>query len=316
MTDVRLSAVIPTFNGGALLERCLDALAAAPEVDEAIVLDGGSTDGTPERAAARERVRVVTLPATSVQSRINRGFAEARNEAVLLLNDDAFVDPETPRLLGAVLIERPRVALVGASLRWEDGSAQRSVGRYRTLWNETVMALPSGKLLLGALPARGIPARKSAGVEDVKWIPLCCAAVRRSAFLAVGGFDKRYSFYFDDHDFCRRVVEQGLEIVVRWDAGAVHVGGGGTSAKEPFGWFGRYHENRFVYLQKWYPRTWRVYAPVWAARAWVHAGVWRIRALLRRLRADAEGERSAREWSRTFMRVARPLRKRGVSRAG
>jgi GT2 family glycosyltransferase len=304
MPGANVSAVIPTFNGGPLLERCLDALAAA-EVEEVIVLDGGSTDGSPERAAGREAVRALALPGTSVQSRINRGVAEARSEAVILLNDDAFVDPETPRRLAAVFEQRARVALVGASLRWADGSAQRSAGRYRTLWNETLTTL-LGRRLAGIFVAGGLPSRKPAGVDEVGWLPLCCAAVRRSAFLDMGGFDERYSFYYDDHDFCRRVVEDGWEIAIRWDAGAVHVGGGATSARNPFGWFARYQENRFRYLRKWYPRAWRAFAPVWAARAWMHVAAWRLRALLCGLRHDPDGERAAREWARVFRKVARP----------
>jgi N-acetylglucosaminyl-diphospho-decaprenol L-rhamnosyltransferase len=299
---MNVSAVIPTFNGGALLERCLDALAGALEVDEIVVLDGGSTDGSPERAAARERVRVLALPGTSVQSRINRGVAEARNEAVLLLNDDAFVDPETPRLLAAVLNDRPGVAAVGAALRWEDGSDQRSTGRYRTLWSETLVALPWGRKLT-RFRRRGVPSRKPAGVDRTTWLPLCCAMARRAAFLDVGGFDERYSFYYDDHDFCRRLVTAGWDLAVRWDAGAVHVGGGATSAREPFGWFGRYQENRLRYLARWYPRGWRLFVPVSVARARVHATAWRLRALVRELRSDPDGARSAREWERTFRSV-------------
>jgi N-acetylglucosaminyl-diphospho-decaprenol L-rhamnosyltransferase len=305
MADSQVSAVIPTFNGGSLLDRCLDALAVASEVAEVLVLDGGSTDGSPERAAGRERVRVLSLPGTSVQARINRGVSEARNEAVLLLNDDAFADPETPRLLAAIIMQRPRVAVVGASLRWEDGSAQRSVGRYRTLWHEILVTLPAGRWATGFL-MRDVPSRKPAGVEPVHWLPLCCAIARRSAFLDVGGFDERYSFYYDDHDFCRRVVERGWEMMVRWDAGAVHVGGGATSARDPRGWFGRYQENRFRYLQKWYPRAWRLFAPVWAARAVVHSAAWRLRARYRMARSDAEGETRAREWARVFASTARP----------
>src|SRR5438034_11745448 len=58
----RITAVVPTFNGGRLLERCLDATLDAAEVDEVIVLDGGSTDGSPERAERRDRIRVLRRP--------------------------------------------------------------------------------------------------------------------------------------------------------------------------------------------------------------------------------------------------------------
>jgi N-acetylglucosaminyl-diphospho-decaprenol L-rhamnosyltransferase len=312
MEDGNVSAVVPTLNPGSLLDRCLDALAAASGVDEVLVLDAGSTDGSPVRAALRPSVRVLTMAGTSVQSRINRGVVEAGNEAVLLLNDDAFVDAETPRLLAEVMLARPRVGAVGAGLRWEDGSPQKSVGRYRTLWNETLTALPAGRPVLSRLLRRGVPSHKAAGVERVTWLPLCCGVVRRSAFLHVGGFDERYSFYYDDHDFCRRMVQHGWELAVRWDAGAVHVGGGVTSAKDPVGWYGRYQENRMRYLRRWYPRAWPLFVPVWAVRAWVHAAAWQLRALARRLRSDADGEQMARDWARTFRSVALPAR--GVRR--
>jgi GT2 family glycosyltransferase len=303
-----VSAVIPTLDGGERLERCLDALAAASAVDEILVLDGGSTEGGPEGANGRERVRVLALPGTSVQARINRGVAEARNDAVLLLDDDAFVDSETPALLAEVVAERPRVGVVGAGLRWQDGSAQRSVGRYRTLGNETLSILPAGRWAVGRLPRRRVPPRRGAGVDRVTWLPLCCAVARRSAFLEAGGFDERYSFYYDDHDFCRTMIQRGWELAVRWEAGAVHVGGAATSVRDPPGWFGRYQDNRFRYLRKWYPRAWRCFAAIWAARAWVHACVWGFRAVVRRLRSDADGARVAREWARVFRRTAYPRR--------
>jgi CO/xanthine dehydrogenase Mo-binding subunit len=46
----------------------------------------------------------------------------------------------------------------------------------------------------------------------------------------------------------------------------VHLGGAATSAGDPGPWFARLNQNRFLYLQKYYPRAWRIYAVVWAAR--------------------------------------------------
>ena len=47
------------------------------------------------------------------------------------------------------------------------------------------------------------------------------------------------------------------------------------TAREPSAWFVRYHENRFLYLKKWYPHAWRIYAAVWMGRAWMHVVLWR-----------------------------------------
>src|SRR5207247_2090514 len=150
---------VPTFNGGRLLERCLDATLDAAEVDEVIVLDGGSTDGSPERAERRDRIRVLRRPDLCVMARINVGVAEARNGLVLILNDDAFVDRDTPRRLAEVLVEQPITALVGAHLRSEDGRPQRSASHFRTLLAETLSALGLGRALRGILIRAPIRAR-------------------------------------------------------------------------------------------------------------------------------------------------------------
>jgi len=302
-----LSAVIPTYNSGTLLDRCLDALAAAG-VDDVLVLDGGSGDGAPDRATRRPEVRVLRFPGTRVSARFNLGMREARNEYVLVLDDDVFVDPDAPRRLAAVLDERARTGMVQAHLRFADGKEQRSGSHYRTLLNETLMSLGLRRLLRRVEPGGGPLSAKERGVEPATWVPLCAALLRRSAFEEIGGFDERFFFYYDDQDFCRRLVEAGWGIAVRWDAGAVHLGGAATAAKDPTGWFGRYQENRFVYLRKHYPRAWRLFAVVWAARASLHVVVWRLRALARRARSDAEGARLARKWSRVFRRTALPPR--------
>jgi N-acetylglucosaminyl-diphospho-decaprenol L-rhamnosyltransferase len=302
----RLSAIIPTYNSGELLPRCLDALAAAPQIDDIVVLDGGSTDSAPERATERPGVRVLRLPGSLVASRFNVGMEQVRNELVLILDDDSYVDPGTPSRLVEALEQRPRLALLQPRLRYGDGREQKSGSHYKTLLNETLGSVGLMRLLRRIEPGALSP--KDSGVEPATWVPLCGALVRRSAFQEIGGFDDRFRFYFDDQDFCRRLVEAGWEIAVCWDAGAVHLKGAATAVKDPTSWFGEYQANRFVYLRKHYPRAWLLFAVVWAVRAPLHAVGWWLRALARQARSDAEGARLARQWARVFSATALPPR--------
>jgi len=93
-----LSVVVCTRNRSSLLG---DACAALLDVEppdggwEVVIVDNGSTDDTPEVAAAvrsraPELVRIVREPTVGLSAARNRGVAEARGELIAFLDDDAF----------------------------------------------------------------------------------------------------------------------------------------------------------------------------------------------------------------------------------
>jgi GT2 family glycosyltransferase len=305
--------VIPNLNGEGLLDRCLDALAESPLVDEVIVLDGGSSDASFDDAAGRRGVRAKALPGTSLITRLNLGVAEARNEYVLLLNNDAFVDPGVVSLLAGTLEERPGLALCGARLRFEDGSGQKSSGPCLSLSRALLSVVPFLRPLAIRGHSRGDGGLPSA-VTEVTYMPLASVLVRRRAYDQVGRLDERFRFYYEDHDFCRRLRRAGWKLALHRGAGAIHVGGGTTQRRNPCAWYRRYHHSRVLYLQKHYPRGWRLYLLAWSPRALIHAFTWWLRALRARRRGETEEEGLAVEWAITFARTATNLRglERGV----
>src|ERR1022692_1422001 len=91
-----VSVVIPHWNRRDLLRSCLHSLAIQTLADhEIVVVDNGSTDGSPEMVEAE-------FPhATVIRNRENRGFCAAVNQGILksrgayvaLLNNDTEADP-------------------------------------------------------------------------------------------------------------------------------------------------------------------------------------------------------------------------------
>lgn len=91
-----VSVVVPSWNGEQLLGRCLESLrrqtAAAAEV---IVVDNGSTDGSPAMIARSfPEVRLIRLGRNrGFAAAVNAGIRASQTELVALLNNDAEAEP-------------------------------------------------------------------------------------------------------------------------------------------------------------------------------------------------------------------------------
>lgn len=101
-SDPRVAAVVVTFNRRDLLARLLEALLATPDLDEVIVVDNASTDGTAqmlaELAPGRVGIHVVSLTTnTGGAGGFNRGLATAMErgaDLAWLMDDDGVPEPD------------------------------------------------------------------------------------------------------------------------------------------------------------------------------------------------------------------------------
>jgi rSAM/selenodomain-associated transferase 2 len=102
----RVSVVIPTLNEAGTIGSCLDHL-AGQGVDEVIVADAGSPDGTAE-LARRAGARVVASPrGRGVQQ--NRGAAAASGEVLLFLHADCRLEAGAIGVLKRFVARCPKV---------------------------------------------------------------------------------------------------------------------------------------------------------------------------------------------------------------
>jgi GT2 family glycosyltransferase len=287
---VAVSALIPHRNSGDMLEKCVDALLAARGVDEIVVADESSTDGSVERVADKPLVRVVESTRRGFAAAMNVAIRAAANDRLLLLNSDAFVRVDTVERLNRRLDENPRLAVCGAALFNPDGTRSKSHTFRFTFW----------RALADTLNIRPPIAEKGHGLELTHAVLPTCALARRDALAEIGGFDERFVLYYEDLDVAQRLAQAGWLQAIDWEAEAVHVSGGSTSAGARQRWFAQYHRSRVLYMQKHYPRGWLVYSAFWATKASVHVGTWTARAAVNRARGDHEREELAREWAQAF----------------
>jgi GT2 family glycosyltransferase len=218
------ACVVVTYDALPWIERCLASVAET----ETIVVDNGSSDGTV--GVVRERfpdVRIVESENRGLCAGWNTGIRLAGAEHVLLLNADAWLLDGALHALVAAADRHPRAAAVGPRLLDPDGSLQRSVRGYPTVWRLATEYLYLRKL---APRSRALNAFYGAGFDheserEVEWLMGACLLIRRAAYDEVGPFDERYFMFSEEVDWMRRAADRGWSVVFTPDARCVHVGG-------------------------------------------------------------------------------------------
>ncbi|MEU5695940.1 glycosyltransferase [Actinosynnema sp. NPDC020468] len=126
-----LSLLMPCLNPGRYLGECLDsALPQLSEVDELVVQDGGSTDGSLEvlaaLAARDRRVRLVSARDSGQSDALNRALRRARGDLVGFLNaDDLLLPGALDAVRAAVGTRVPEVVVGGWRFVQADGTPIR-----------------------------------------------------------------------------------------------------------------------------------------------------------------------------------------------
>ena len=117
-TSMNVSAIIPTFNRCKYIRRAIDSvLAQTLPVDEIIVIDDGSTDGTAEAVEEwyGSQVRVIRQENAGVSGARHRGIREAGGTWIAFLDSDDEWPPERNGELSAA------AARVSADVAWVFG---------------------------------------------------------------------------------------------------------------------------------------------------------------------------------------------------
>ena len=242
---------------------CVEA-AAASGAAEVIVVDDGSSDTSPAEAVRAGAV-LVESDGKGFSAAVNTGARGATGDALLILNSDCFLEAEAVGAMAATLENDPGLGICAAGLVEPDHGPAKSCGAELTLRLAILTALSLNPF---------VPNDPGHGVEEVEFVPLACATVRRAAWDAASGLDERFFFYLEDQDICRRLRSLGWRIAVDWDAVAVHVGGASSATRDEQRWFLEYVRSRARFLRKHYRLTWPIFAIVWVPVALAQTTVW------------------------------------------
>jgi hypothetical protein len=193
-----LAAIVLNWNSPADTLQCLETLlqSAYPAL-HIIVVDNGSTDDSVAQ------IRAAHPDITLLETGANLGYGEGNNIGmryalvqnmayVVLLNNDAFVRPDTLQLLVAAAEADPTIATTGGKVLYASAPHR--------IWAVGRVVLPTES----DTDDGGFDAPM-----DVTYIAGCCMVIRCEVLKRVGLLDPEFFIYFDEYDWCVRARNLG-----------------------------------------------------------------------------------------------------------
>lgn len=214
--DFDLSVIVVTHNRAELALLTLrSAHAAIEDLDvQWIIVDSGSSDGTPETIeAAYPSITVLREQNIGFAAANNRGLPLARGRYVLLLNPDVETVSGTFDELLKRLDARPQVGMASVVQTTPQGHLERSIRRFPSPWLAFGEALGVQRLApLGRWSeeeSREACYRTEASVD---WLVGAFLVARTQAVHEVGPLDERFFLYSEETDWCYRFRQAGWEV--------------------------------------------------------------------------------------------------------
>lgn len=251
-----VTVVIPAYDGGDELLACLESVGASTyHTVRVVVVDNASIDGSIDAVARRfDAVELIRHP-------MNLGFAAACNrgirlamdrhdEYVLLLNQDARVEPDTLTLLVDLARRQSRAGVIGAKTL---SARQLPDGAHALLYNGSWRrCLP----LWQKIPGIGRPDRGGeADPREVDYVWGHGMLLRTAALHEVGLFDEEFFMYYEDLDLCMRIQQAGWQAWCEPRAIVWHAVDDGPRAKrsQPWRWRMKVESARHFHHKRYRP---------------------------------------------------------------
>ena len=200
-----VSIVILNWNNQKLLQHCITSVLCTNYPNyEIIVVDNGSTDGSP--AMVRREFPTVTL----IENKRNLGFTEGNNRGIrqskgnyiVLLNEDTEVDPNWLRKLIEVARSDEQIGILGCKLYYFHNRrliqhAGGVIGKHAKTKHIGVNQVDTGQFDKITYPDYVIGA---------------AFMIKRELLDEIGLLDPIYFIYYEDTDMCYRAKKWGYKV--------------------------------------------------------------------------------------------------------
>ena len=188
----KVSVVVCSYNGAKTLDGCLRSLSRLDYPDyEAILVDDGSKDQTPEIAKRHPQIRYFRQDNKGLSVARNVGMELATGEIIAYTDDDCFADEDWLYYLVSKLLDTDASGVGGPNL----------------------LPTHDGPVAACVSASPGTPAHILIDDSVAEHVPGCNMAFWTERLRAISGFDPAYTAAGDDVDVCWRLQEMGEHIV-------------------------------------------------------------------------------------------------------
>lgn len=236
-----VSVIVLVWNGEAYIQSCLDALLAQTYSPlEVIVVDNHSSDNS------RELVRQFGSQVRLIESDYNRGFAggnnlgiaQASGEIVILLNQDAIVQPGWAEAIVSTFASDVQIGIVGCKSLYPESLQIQHAGGWLREPDAFAFHTGQGETDEGQYET----------LTDPTYVTGAAFAVHRRVIEQIGGLDSRfYPAFYEEIDYCVQARNVGFRVVYQPKA-LIHHHETTTLDKQGYVRVSAFHRNRVRFV--------------------------------------------------------------------
>ena len=209
----KIFVIVVTYNGREWYDRCFQSLLNSTIQVQIIVYDNASTDGS------AKYIRDVFPETILMESKENLGFGKGNNVAlryalehscdyVFLLNQDAWVEPDTIEKLVAIHKNHPEFGIISPM--------HLNTSRDGLVMKHFCQQPDNEKLITDLYFNQLVDIYETTYIHAAAWL------LPRKTLETVGGFDPIYKHYEEDDDYLNRVRFHKLKIGICPSAQIIH----------------------------------------------------------------------------------------------
>ncbi len=212
-----ISIIIVSWNVREKLAECLTSIEKASQNlnVEVFVVDNFSHDGSADMVEKDfPHVELIRNNYNAGCARaVNRALKRATGDLILWMNPDMRLFDDTLDHVKKVARENPQAGVIGAKLENEKGEIVPHIRNFPTTKDQLAIATKFAKLFPSTLNSylqKDFDYTKPAYVDSIRGSFFC---IPRHIIENIGELDEQFFIWFEEVDYCKRVVNAGYKVL-------------------------------------------------------------------------------------------------------